>query len=95
MIKPTHRIYDRLPPELRPKLISTYEESMPLFQKPPHIINYFFEIYNGYFNLQFAKSGEAEDLEDVTCSNCRVRVDSHIWRAINHYKELELYGNDK
>jgi hypothetical protein len=91
MIKPTHRIYDRLPTELRPKLIKTYEESMPMYKKPPHIINYFFEIYNGYFNLAYSKSGDVEDLEDVTCSNCRVKVDSHIWRAVNYYKELESY----
>jgi hypothetical protein len=84
----SHRIYDRLPEELRGKLIETYEASMPLFPKPPHMMNYFFEIYNNYFNLQYARSGEAEDLEDVTCSNCRVKVDSHIWRAINYYKTL-------
>jgi hypothetical protein len=69
----SHRIYDRLPEHLRANLI---------------------EIRGKYTTtiliqqLQYARSGEAEDLEDVTCSNCRVKVDSHIWRAINYYKTL-------
>jgi len=83
-----HRIYDRLPEPLRAKLIETYEASMPLYPKPVAMITYFFDVYNSYFNLQYARSGEKEDLEDPTCSNCRINVDSHIWRAINYYKSL-------
>ena len=81
-----HRIYDRLPEEQRQKLIDTYEASLPLYPKPAHMVAYFFEVYNTYFNLQYARSNDDDDLEDSSCSNCRIRVDSHIWRAVCYYK---------
>lgn len=83
----THPIYDRLPIEMRAELIEKYEASTKIYRKPFETWNYFFKIYNTYFNVHYARTKNKEHLEDVTCGNCRVKVEYKIFDAVKYYKE--------
>lgn len=79
-------IYDNLPLEMRDKLILEYERSLSLYPKPQSLVKYFFDTYNDYFNIRFLRTKEDEDLEDMSCSNCRIKVFNKISEAVTHYK---------